>query len=1781
MPSYLSEFLVSIPNQAHTVDDAALRRLVVSRLYYCATDSGSHIRYLFPGAPDAEIEFLHRTRSGFDPSAFSQLPESLLYHLLYRQSRAYSHLSSSACARHLLPGEPVYRCEQCGYDSSCVLCTFCFVPEQHVGHNVTTYVASHENSGLCDCGDPEAFPVLCNTPCKCQQNDIYVHDPDLPVDTTSLDAALDETISICIQYLIDVLESCIHTLPLVRHSDHVHLLIPSHEPFPAQHYGDSHTTSPEKYFLLLHNDEHHDVPSAAAAIISAANISSGKANKLTHLINDFGCAIIKEATCRSDLLDAQFRAESDGLVASIVTAQEWRRIQVINAVIFWLHDICQLSGSPHCSERAKTTIARVLITPGSRPSNPVPTSDWLVNTSTTCMTKEDLRAHGLLLDGSFIPNRIQVAPHIMAMLLQSLTPINIMYEPAPTALIPDDTPSFDASPLQYLLIYHIRLNKQARIDFTNVLLAILMRDPATKETVSRQLLQIYPSLLESMASSDREEDLSVLTSIPAQLFTCPSTVRALFDRGELRNLLAPLALVIETYTALWCLRTMRVKFDKIKATSTLPHMHGVRKSIELGFAHLHNVLTIVDPGEAIDFPAFILVILVLRPYQSFWELTRKFGEHVLEEIPDYFVHFSHSVPLCSITRLVAELKSSNLYDYGSLLLLYLEVPSAEKLQHHRVSKNPTSLVNPLHSLLSFIWQARGLPQRMLCLLLDKMVLPLRSIVLGHQIKARLWLRNGMPASKHATVYFGPFMNYLTYFRSVHFCQAAVIFDDPAAVLQKFTDVWELSDWLADPGDIMATTYEDHFFQMVDYFMVFLYTILVNRDMLDKSPSQFMQTNGRNIAINTLCERPLLFSEISLELMNLETKYDVEIVLEQVADFQSPSSLSDTGVYRLKPELYEKVNPYNMYADPSVHHTLLDAITRNIAKIKGIDESEVLLTPTIESTLQEFIQNGLARFFTTTAFAKLVYKFMQLAIDTRDETFLPTTLHLLHAVSLSNEQIGLQDISDLFVQIPVCKLLFTVANSDFSKSITNKAKFLLNLFVRSNHLVFEDLVATFGEDSVLEYMQFRDKPSADADKKRAAEKRCQKIMKKLAKQRKSFMTNNGGPAAALDTTQDSTTTLRVCVQCGEKESTESSTKMFGLLARKSHSCSQWFMENSLKDMPNTFKTFEEQSICNAKPFELPFNHLMDVDNLFFDDLNSDTRAAKPYTTCGHAMHYECFLATNRFRKDVACPLCHNFQNSLVPSFIPKTGQDSAARGIFSGPINDIDLEKMGAFRIPEKAGFLSSILFLHEYQEEDFYNMLLQVLEWLGSRDEFLQVGFRQSRVLCDSIADTVSLLETSTRLEGDIAYSEFLDLVPGSAYALVRSLVQARALLWHSKAFKEALSDLSKISCDDSFWAMLVEGPDRTANPSKVIINLFFQSNESLSSILNAVVKRCVEMFLYQFAFESTTMHDLKHLCTRTEEVEPHILETLRKHLWAHCPTAFEPTPQNLSRLYYSLEILLLPVLRQVILFQDILQSTCVDENSFEKSPAFAALSYEIKNQSYLHCSDALFGALGLPSLREYIVIGAEQAVRRSARNRSLYDPSFSFFAQCGYPGVPQLINLPEDHYLCFLHLTKNATGQNMDLLICLKCGTIASSNDRVYLHSQSCKGSTGIFYRPRSNEYLIVVEINKRTAMVKLSGPYLTKHGEVKTSKSSQNATLCRFRYEAFNRLWVNQGVYGLATRSFFSDESRGNIMRRLMEEDDDSAIDERFVRLVQGGIQFPGLAENDFDAQDSDDFL
>lgn len=1735
-PSDLSRFFVDV------LDDPEPRRAVLSRLYYEATAQGKYLRRLFPHIADTEIEVLDSCKHNNDRWGESNTGERPFYLAAFRTSDKYTHAAGKACSRPLNEGEPVRRCQQCGYDSSCVLCVKCFNPDDHIGHNITTYIATELNNGICDCGDPEAFKPL-NCICAASETELL----QLPDD---LRASLEHVVDVCLNVILDVLEFSILTVPCVnkavRDGDSITgnpvtlKTLAQDARFSPDAYGKQEKEITQEWHLILWNDEFHDYPSAREAIISAIGVSPREANDLAEKINDDGFAVLDTAPSCGELLDSCRKALKDGLTATIISGRDLIRQSLVDAILWWFKDITLMDHDLQTSNLASSILARKLLEPGHK----------LNSSFTTSKLFTFLDGRGLLNDGMII-NESRIKLNTPDAVPESLL------ERIGSSVRTDDTFSHHLSPLQFFLLYHNRMNKILRALLTELLLSVLVKDPDTKVLFSEHFMQIYPNLLWAFSLSEREEELSVVLHIPPQLFTCPRTVRSIIERKELPLLLIPLAEVIEASECDWFDGEIEY-FRGTRSASFYSLLRCSRLALGQGLSNLCTIFAQARLYLEVDSSWFPHFLFVMRPFQHFFAKMRKYGDHVGYDDSDYLAHMSQATPVCELAAIVGQLPADDKQGNIEVLRYLIEYTCQD---NHMVTQDPTAFIHPYHVLLSFMIRSDCLPE----ISSDQIKLivsdPLGSIVLANQVKSHLWVRNGPSIMRQALQYLSPYMNHVTYYRDLFLCQVAAAYEDSEEILTTYLDRWELSPWLRGAESVDNTVYKEHFLIMVENFLVFLYIVITDRALLTYNDEEHKHVAARMAAIYALCEGPQPYSHLFRVLKLLDSKVDMDGILDEIADFQAPSALDDSGMYRLKPGVLENIDPITRYLDYSLVQPVLDTMTQAIAKSTNTDVKKAVVKPRISHTSATRLSDSLGGIAKLHKFAKLAFKLLQHSIDSLDHTYVYVLLHLLHAaISEDEEKYGPKYLNASFVQVPLGSLLFVIAQLPFPATIVSKAEFLLDSFLDKSFTFGEELVAAFGKDAVENYRERNHAKSAslDDERKAMAEKRRLKVLKKFAKQRDAFILQNEGPEDLKEEnpTLPQLDNLRVCVFCGGKESFDS---LIGVLARKGEAPALWTLKKFTD--ASFFASFGENNISNAEPFTPSVGVPSSIER----------GSRMLYSTCGHCAHLECFIRARRAKPGLECPLCRSIQDVLVPSFIFRDAPiETSKMPVISSSEKCKSMKELVTSIGRENPENLINLLLLPEYGDTAVSDWAKDLRIIMKCDQGYGKEEFEETVSMTEEISTTIQTLEVATRVEGDAAYSDFLSLVPGSAYTLVRSLVQTRAVRTHY-AFPGNYHRFSKkilMSHWDGFR------PHLKLSPFSVMKNLFLQCDGSFSSF----AAYCFEMAITQLIDQRKLAFDATDKFYLTENnIDPAALEAI--NTIGRCLKMRSMNASQLRTIYLIWEKMALTFLRQAALFLDILTSTCVGENTFVRSIQFEDLSSKIQQQPYLACTKSLTSALGLRSFDDHLVDMAFK-IKLSGKFKC---PKNNFVPQ--YPGAPRLVNLPDDHFACATYVSQHSPCDNGDLVVCLHCGGVLESDLESLSHLKTCSSGSGIFYSPRRNEFTVVVRLFNRTLHIQLPGPYLTKHGEVRKWNSSENATLSHFRYETINKLWITQGLNAQASRVFLALDRRGQRFRELPEEP--MIYNDLYTELLQNRlVDFseianfgPSMSEDEEDDDDDDD--
>ncbi|KAI1845262.1 hypothetical protein JX266_008572 [Neoarthrinium moseri] len=285
--------------------------------------------------------------------------------------------------------------------------------------------------------------------------------------------------------------------------------------------------------------------------------------------------------------------------------------------------------------------------------------------------------------------------------------------------------------------------------------------------------------------------------------------------------------------------------------------------------------------------------------------------------------------------------------------------------------------------------------------------PLRVCAWLAQIKASMWVRNGISLRHQAVTYRSQLHRNHTHHRDIFLLQTAMVVCDPSRVLVSIVDRFGMEKWIK--GFFEQTSEGQDETQRLDVIedMIHLLIVLLS-DRTSLLPTQdehetHLMAMRRDVT-HVLCFRPLSFNEICSKLPDrFHEQEDFQRVLDEVATFKAPEGISDVGTFELRPQFIEDIDPYIAYYNKNQREESEAAYRKMMAKKTGKAVEDVVYEPRLRP-IPSGAFAGLGQFTSTGMFAQIIYYCLlyplvaaKLTPDvpfTRVEAFLQVVLHLV-------------------------------------------------------------------------------------------------------------------------------------------------------------------------------------------------------------------------------------------------------------------------------------------------------------------------------------------------------------------------------------------------------------------------------------------------------------------------------------------------------------------------------------------------------------------------------------------------------------------------------------------------------------------------------------------------------------------------------------------------------------------------------------------------------------------
>ena len=209
-----------------------------------------------------------------------------------------------------------------------------------------------------------------------------------------------------------------------------------------------------------------------------------------------------------------------------------------------------------------------------------------------------------------------------------------------------------------------------------------------------------------------------------------------------------------------------------------------------------------------------------------------------------------------------------------------------------------------------------------------------------QTRTGLWVRNGFAIRGQLIHYRDYMLRELCYDQGLFILQNALVILEPDKVLVSMLDRFQLVPYFS--GVVSHEVYDDaQLGGMVEELLYVLTAILTETASATKLPIPALI---RREIVHALAVGPASFTDLTKRLAErLPDDLNFERVLREVTNFRAPESTSDLGLYELKDEVYDEVNPF-FYHYTRNKREEVEAVLRTRAQKRGREDPVIIPKP---------------------------------------------------------------------------------------------------------------------------------------------------------------------------------------------------------------------------------------------------------------------------------------------------------------------------------------------------------------------------------------------------------------------------------------------------------------------------------------------------------------------------------------------------------------------------------------------------------------------------------------------------------------------------------------------------------------------------------------------------------------------------------------------------------------------------------------------------------------------
>ncbi|TFK47973.1 hypothetical protein OE88DRAFT_1704965 [Heliocybe sulcata] len=1186
-----------------------------------------------------------------------------------------------SCGHIFKKGESCFRCKDCALDDSCVLCARCFHASTHTDHNVSFFIAQ-QSGGSCDCGDVEAWrqPIDCpyhppapgaqealqetvgqaihSTP-RVVPRTIPAHDvppvQDYPYRVTvpqELRDSMSRVIGFALDYVLDTLDYSPEE---------------THAPKTEADLRTQGTADPmvkDMYCLIIWNDDKHAFEEVTNLIVDLTGLPRDEAYEMTVRIDEIGREVIDMGSNAPHLIEMAKSISQVDLGVTVRRAYDTFREHVVGVMIEWLLDLtrCRVGSD---AILLREIIAEQLLSPRTRET-------------------------------------FTYGQHV-----------------GPLTAVAD---AVHPSRLTWLFLFHTKLWKRPRLSLKEIYVSVLNLSHDHKLAVASHFAHVYHRVIDAYLLVDREAETSI-KYFALQLFTVPSIALHIVKHHNVVTRLLNIIVAFFTNQIQEKRIVMNPKWNADLDVEASPFRSKRFMPVFSDLRYLcHNepVQQLIAHNESFikAFAGTCQLFMCINPNK------RAVTNHVEYETDAWISVFNVTLSLSRVIKVygeafsratVAELVTAidtvihNILSVCTLTNDRLDRTkftaigfhdvefgdASYHIVHFDVLEGWVSFHHSLHWLLAELFKHVDLlgedalgqvgVESLRDLLLQKaserailtMVdFPLRVLAMIAQIRTGLWVRNGFAIRGQLLHYRDFMLRELCYDQDIFILQTALAILDPNLVIVSILDRFQLLYYFS--GLTIHPIYEGaQLMSMVEEVLYVLITILSEKANPCKLP---LPVAVRREIIHALAVGPCTFTDLVKRVAErMVDDICFERVLKEVADFKPPEGIADSGLYELKDESFDEVNPF-FYHYTRNKREEIEVILKSRLKKKGV-ENPVIVPKPLD------IQHGpftvLTHAFESEALLQVIFYAIQNIVNmTTASGAAPSSSEAILDQALHLAMLALVERPEVFSNLAFTRafeqqtLLQVLCNLEHQKAY-NAYKDRITWILDQLQIHVPDEVANHRQVVPLT----DGGADAESEKKRAAKARQEAIMRQMKAQQASFAVNfedvDDEEDEDISEAAEQPQSYGTCIVCQEDLN---SVKAFGILGllqpsrlvRRHPDGQHMYFYEALQTTPSLDRSAQRDSDTAFPPQDADARDAKSRHSLNFDGFPlASTRFGVYGSICNHMMHLDCFQSysgsvrsrhrsqptrnhpENIPRKEYICPLCKSLGNVIMPMALPVT------------------------------------------------------------------------------------------------------------------------------------------------------------------------------------------------------------------------------------------------------------------------------------------------------------------------------------------------------------------------------------------------------------------------------------------------------------------------------------------------------------------------------------------------